>query len=203
MPERSLSGPAWAENPFEAVCAMASRERWCWKIGCGTCGAMHFRYALRELTLGRTPGTREWRTSKRRHRTLGDEVGQMAGNAPWGEREQSALVRMLAEARPRVIVESSRYPDGLGYLGLALYFVAKAEACDRSLTRAWVPGLASLLTDASDERAQRSVLQMQERDVLTPGVMERIEFSMPSRNTDESADSVRRVRRQSVADVLV
>jgi len=181
---------------------MASRERWCWKIGCTTCGAMHFRYAMRELVLGRTPGSREWRTSKRRHRTLREEVGEMAGNEPWSEGEQFALLRVLGEARPRVIVESSRYPDGLGYLGLALYFVAEAEACDRALTRAWVPGLASLLTDASDERSQRSVLEMQERDVLTPAVMGRIEHRMPARDPDPARDALPRRRDRATTKLI-
>jgi hypothetical protein len=47
-------------NQFESLCKLASDEYWCWMLCCGTCGHMHFRYALSELAAGKSPTEESW-----------------------------------------------------------------------------------------------------------------------------------------------
>ena len=51
-------------NKFEELCELASRENWCWKLYCTTCGHMDFRYSFSELADGKSPGEREWQIHK-------------------------------------------------------------------------------------------------------------------------------------------
>ena len=47
-------------NAFEEVCQLANKEHWCWNLFCTTCGHMHFRYALYEMTKGKSPISNDW-----------------------------------------------------------------------------------------------------------------------------------------------
>ena len=47
-------------NQFEAVCELASDEWWCWDLNCTTCGNMHFTYAFKEMSLGKSPEDDDW-----------------------------------------------------------------------------------------------------------------------------------------------
>lgn len=54
------------EDAFEALCCLASMEKWCWRVGCTTCGSMHFRASLRKLVEGEHPGSRAWAVGTKR-----------------------------------------------------------------------------------------------------------------------------------------
>ena len=43
-------------NAFEAMSKLASQEKWCWNLNCTTCGQLHFRFGLVELTRGKHQG---------------------------------------------------------------------------------------------------------------------------------------------------
>ena len=47
-------------NQFEALCKLTLDENWCWKLFCGTCGHMHFRYAFSELAAGKSSTQDNW-----------------------------------------------------------------------------------------------------------------------------------------------
>ena len=53
-----------ARSAFDALCSIAAKENWCWKINCTTCGHMLFRYGLHELIRGKHPDAPEWIVSK-------------------------------------------------------------------------------------------------------------------------------------------
>ena len=129
------------ENAFEALCLLASKERWCWKNGCTTCGCMHFRCAFRLLTEGEHPHSENWHVTKRR-------PPRMDGPLSWSIEmdEQRKLARIMAGASVNRVAEICRFPDWLGYLGLALYACSDVEAADRRLTDAWVPVLRELVS---------------------------------------------------------
>ena len=55
-----MSDMVHRDNPFEALCSLASREHWCWKMFCTTCGHMLFRYAFRQLASGTSPDDEGW-----------------------------------------------------------------------------------------------------------------------------------------------
>ena len=52
-------------NAFEALCNLASKEHWCWKMYCTTCGTMHLRYSLQEIAKGLSPEDTNWIIKKR------------------------------------------------------------------------------------------------------------------------------------------
>ena len=39
-------------NPFIAVSEIASKNRWCWKLTCTTCGATELRSSLQKIAEG-------------------------------------------------------------------------------------------------------------------------------------------------------
>lgn len=47
-------------NAFEAMSVLASQEKWCWNLNCTTCGQLHFRFGLVELTQEKHPFDHNW-----------------------------------------------------------------------------------------------------------------------------------------------
>lgn len=94
---------------FEMLCAYAARKHWCWKIGCGTCSAMHFRRAL-------------WRLA-----TAGREPAGSSVVGSWPVAVQRGAIAQVESAPAERIVRTSPFPDGLGYLGLVLAITGEAE----------------------------------------------------------------------------
>ena len=131
-------------NAFEAVCELASEERWCWKIFCTTCGHMHFRYAFLELSDRKHPDVDGWVTGKSRYRAMSRILGALPRPFEWSAERQKILADTLADASIRKIASSAIFPDWLGYLGLALLSTKKVEASEHRITHAWVPQLQEL-----------------------------------------------------------
>ncbi len=132
---------------FERLCRLASAERWCWNLCCTTCGHEHWRYALRELSLGRTPDSTGWRTHSRVHgKQLQSLVGAPAdvGSAAWDLREQLPVAQLAARGNLRGLQATCRHPDWLGYLGIVLAYTPAAEAAERLLSVAWGPQLREM-----------------------------------------------------------
>lgn len=48
------------QNSFELLCELATKEEWCDKLYCGTCGHTHFRYGLLEIAHGKSPADDDW-----------------------------------------------------------------------------------------------------------------------------------------------
>ena len=51
-------------NAFEQLCRVASKESWCWRIGCTTCGAQPFREGLYYVGQGLVPDVSTWEEDK-------------------------------------------------------------------------------------------------------------------------------------------
>jgi len=166
-------------HPFEALCALASRERWCWKIVCTTCGHMLFRYALRQLASGKSPNDEDWLVHKdypvlRRGSPL-RELGPIPPLASWPIEEQARLAKILSTADILVIASACIFPDWLGYLGLALHYTEDVERRNHSLTHAWCPQLQRLVRPASVASNMLSKLSMGQEGVLTWCNLEAVE----------------------------
>jgi len=131
---------------FVALAELASREDWCWKLSCTTCGNMYFRYGLHELALGKHPDAPDWVLGHDNHARLERLLGQIPWmQAPPAEAEQRAIAQCLADAPVTGIRAVGRFPDWLGYLGLGLYWTEDTERQDRHLTRALTPQLLQLI----------------------------------------------------------
>lgn len=159
-------------NAFEALCALAAQEKWCWKLGCTTCGCMFFRHGLRELAAGRHPADEAWVT----HDGV-DGRARPAGELPpfpLAMDDQRAVVDVARTARLRTIASIAAFPDWLGYLGVILAFCRDSESESRALARSWLPQFVELLPDGSmlrNEFRERVVRD----DGLSLGDLERVE----------------------------
>ena len=108
------------EQPFEALCGIVSRERWCWKLYCTTCGHMLFRYGLRQLALGAHPGSTDWlvhsdNPTLRTGATL-RELGAVPPFSGWPREEQWKLKAIVKDSDIGSIASKATFPDWLGYL---------------------------------------------------------------------------------------
>ena len=132
-------------DPFCALCVLASREDWCWKICCTTCGHMYFRYSFKELIAGKHPDDSSWIVRQENHHVL-NSLGPMPSLSGWSLEEQRSLAQILVHTDIGAVHQACRFPDWLGYLGLALAYTEDAEWKDRTITPAMVPRLVALVS---------------------------------------------------------
>jgi hypothetical protein len=150
MTDRPARPPA-KQNAFEALSRRADNESWCWNLGCTTCGCMHFRYGLIELSQGKHPASSDWITNKRaRSALLTRELGSAPHPLPLVSQQE--VVRIASRAQVSAIASNAGFPDWLGHLGVVLSFCQEAESETRSLTKAWAPQLAEMLAEVSSLR---------------------------------------------------
>ena len=138
-------------NSFEALCTLASKEGWCWKIGCLTCAHMYFRYGFMELSRGKHPDVSNWIVSNSRRDELHAKLGPVWNDSQGpSASEQYELIAILSDASLSKIAKRCRFPSWLGYLGLALNYTEKVEAQTRVLTKSWTPQLLDMLPKNAD-----------------------------------------------------
>ena len=144
-----MTKPNGQQNAFEALCALASRKGWCWKLSCITCAHMLFRYGFMELSKDKHPDSPEWIVNKNNKDqlfgTLGavwDRSGRLHGSS---KEDQTKLISILSRASLVKIAKQCRFPAWLGYLGLGLSYTEPAEAEVKQLTASWKPQLLKLL----------------------------------------------------------
>ena len=133
-------------NSFEALCVLASKEHWCWKIHCTTCGHMYFRHGLHEILLGKHPESPSWLVSESNPILFRGGQPKSLGKLPprwesWPIDEQQSLSQILIGVDLLYLRENCSYPDWLGYHGLALFYTEDTEKESRNITKALVPQL--------------------------------------------------------------
>jgi len=133
------------ENAWEAVCVIATEQRWCWNLACTTCGAGLWRYALAEIGAGRHPADPNWSTSND-HRNL-PSLNELRKTG-----SSRHMIDVLAEADLESIARRGPHPDWLGYQGVALRNISRSDAMSRKLTIAWGRQILALLPAISQER---------------------------------------------------
>ena len=137
------------QNAFEALCDLASREVWCWKMACTTCGHMVFRYGFMELSKGKHPDAPDWIVHSDNKYQLYQEINPVWGcsgqsNDPSRE-DQIKLISIQSRASISRISKRCRLPAWLGYLGLGLSYTDPVESEAKQLTASWKPQLLRLL----------------------------------------------------------
>ena len=151
------------DHPFEALCALAARDRWCWNLVCTTCGHMYFRYAFMELLAGGHPQSSNWVTRQNNNRLMDQKLGNaIRAIRVLSIEEQARLSQFFAGASLIKIAGQCPFPDWLGYLGVALCYTEQAEQRDKLLTRTWLPQLLDMVPEASpgkEEMQKRCVNQ--------------------------------------------
>jgi len=173
-------------NAFEAVCEIASQERWCWDMGCTTCHHMHFNYSLLEVSDGKHPDIKGWVTRKSKHHALTRLLGPLPRPFHLSVEQQKAFVGNVADASLLKIASLAKFPDWLGYVGLVLRYTEEAEILERRLTKAWVPQLQELcMPDSGIVEHLQSILE-DERRVLRAQDLAEVERAVDQRRLPTS-----------------
>lgn len=160
------------EHAFDALCSLAAQEKWCWNIVCTTCGHMHFRFALLDLSDGIHPSSQRWRVHRNKHNGYGDLPTGLGSSA------QRRLAQILAGASIKKIVGKAPFPNWLGYLGLGLLYTEDHERESRQLTVTWTPQLISLLPTSAEARARLQAILTNHSEVLTWRHLESVEYGL-------------------------
>ena len=98
-------------NGFEQLCRVASKNNWCWRIGCTTCGAQHFRQGFYYVGQGLVPDAETWKEDKNKI--------NFEHNFP--KEVTNKLLSIICDANLMNIHRSCLFPDWLGYLGLVYH----------------------------------------------------------------------------------
>jgi hypothetical protein len=148
-------------NAFTALCELASREHWCWHVGCTTCGHGPFRWALRALARGKHPNDMDWSVhcgAGWTSTTLAERNGPLPPVPPWPLRVQRALQTIVACSDLQYVATTTTFPAWLGYLGLALWYTEDAERVDGVITLGLVPQLLGFVSpDSAGDARLREV----------------------------------------------
>jgi hypothetical protein len=112
MPGRLLNTEGNMRNSFEALCTLADRERWCWKIHCGTCGHGDFRHGLFALSSGAHPDSADWIVKRGAGAEIEARLGPMPAFEGWPIRQQRQLQKIIGDADIQGIAEACSFPDG-------------------------------------------------------------------------------------------
>jgi hypothetical protein len=161
---------------FLALCVLASREDWCWSIHCGTCGHWHFRLGLVELVRGKHPADRDW-VVKVANREVFDAFADV-GNPLLTKAEQAELSRIVSETRIRDLARHCRFPDWLGYLGLALRYTSDWEDEARVLTSTLAPQFLEMVPEGSSAWSRFREMEKDGSQRLDRGDLELVEWAM-------------------------
>ena len=116
-------------NPFVALCDYATRNNWCWKLFCTTCGHGAFKVAFSKIVQGKHPDDDSfWPHGKSNSDPL-REVDSYRDF--WGEasaENQTKIASVVAEAKISDIQAVAKFPDWLGYIGLVISHCSNREA---------------------------------------------------------------------------
>ena len=101
-------------NPFIAVSEIASKNRWCWKLTCTTCGATELRSSLQKIAQGFHPDDMEWKSNwlikdfaRNYRRTFPEDI-------------QRKLNDIISDVDIKELNSVASFPDWLGYLGIVI-----------------------------------------------------------------------------------
>jgi hypothetical protein len=171
-------------NGFEVLCQRATQENWCWKIFCGTCRHAYFRCGFVELAEGKHPEDPGWLSGTANHREMFRTLFDRSELALRDPVRLRGLSGVLADASIGRISSGCKFPDWLGYLGLALFHTESVERTDLTLTRAWVPQLIAVAGERTPGRAHLGA-----RGLLTWRDLETVEGDLGSRRVDPGSSA--------------
>ncbi len=133
-------------NAFEELCILASKEDWCWKISCTTCGHLHFKYSFAEIANGKTPANGNWLIHSNK-----TNYTQRLGNIPrnFAPNQKQKAIEICKDSNLARIAKECKFPDWLGYLGLVLHHLGGNPEDDRKLSLSWASQLKNLVPASS------------------------------------------------------
>ena len=139
--DQSLAGTlSPSQNSFTAFVKLAAARRYCWKLGCSTCGSWKYRSGLFLLSLGAVPESLRWKRMER-HLELSPKSFQ---DPDIFDQEFCGLLR---GADLREISQQCIFPDWLGYLGVVISEMQRCRSTATSeVLRSWALQLADMIS---------------------------------------------------------
>ena len=177
------------QNAFELLCRLASKERWCWKLPCTTCGHYEFQFGLRELGRGHSPAESEWIVHKGA-RNLREKLGEFEYARspecligihypyPLADPDMVAIVEVCAGADLNTIAGQCLFPDWLGYLGIVLDRMRCEDIAYEKLTALWAWQLQDFVGKDLSIRSHLHDCARLSNCRLSFGDLEDVEFAM-------------------------
>ncbi|MGI8812794.1 MAG: hypothetical protein ACR2IH_09760 [Pyrinomonadaceae bacterium] len=141
------------DNPFVALCEVASENNWCWKLNCTTCGHQDFLIGLSQIAQNRHPSDARWlppEVVRNADQRLVERLVDPRRSIAMGREK---LYLACSSARIFDIANLSKFPDFLGYLGLALHYQEAVEVKYGLLTRLWGSDLLGMVSRSSQSEA--------------------------------------------------
>lgn len=173
-------------NPFEQLCILASDEKWCWKLGCTTCGHLHFRYSFAELATGKSPADKDWLIHRRRT-TYKKQLGPLPKH--YSDDQEVRVLEICSQADISRIAERCKFPDWLGYLGLILEHMKCSHDSYQAVSSQWAQQLRDLSPPNSLIYARLDEIAANVNEFLTIEDLERFESSFPPDDNTVISDS--------------
>lgn len=164
------------KNAFEELCFLASKEKWCWKLYCSTCGHMDFRYGFKELVKLKSPEDDKWIVH------LKSSYQKELGPIPlrFSRNSKTIMHKICAEANLFEIFKQCQKPDWLGYLGLVLNDMQDDSESFKELSKSWATQLKNMLPEDSDFNKKLNRV-IEKKLFLTIKDLEEYEKAMPFR----------------------
>lgn len=162
-------------NAFEALCSLASKERWCWKIYCTTCGTMHLRYSLQEIAKGLSPEDSDW-IIKKSDTHYKERLGALPKTYKPEFKEK--ILEACLDADISLIAQNCTFPDWLGYLGFVLEHMSSRSSTYKAVSDKWASELQNIVPEGSRSYSRMSEIIDNKKDMLTIQDLELIESDM-------------------------
>jgi hypothetical protein len=126
-------------NPFEALCVLASRRNYCWKLYCTTCGAMDIRTGFMLIAKGYHPQPSSFNWDLELYKL------KRSMSRDWTEEMTTKFISELSNASLEFISDNCTFPDWLGYLGLILHQFHYDFSNRIKISNAWKPQLDAIV----------------------------------------------------------
>jgi len=161
-------------NPFVALCDYASRNNWCWKIFCTTCGHGAFRVTFSKIIHDQHPDDKSFWTNGQ------DNAAPLKELEKYGDFVRDAtvvnqlkLASIVAEAKILDIQSVAKFPDWLGYIGLVIHHCPSHEA-RKAMSDSFLPQFIAMVKN--DKEICEYLQEKQKgQELLSIDDLERIE----------------------------
>lgn len=124
------------KNAFIALCELALKENWCWRMFCSTCGHDYFKYGFLELMGDKHPDDIDW-IVKEEKRDFMERKLTLPEKYPI--EGQAKLLKLISEVDLADFISAIRFPQWIGFLELVLYHCSKGEKKNMFLSKAFIP----------------------------------------------------------------
>lgn len=132
-------------NPFIALCDFASRNNWCWKLVCTTCGHSDFRVAFSKIARNQHPDDEAFWPHGKGNQSLFKEADDYKDFFRGASiTTQMKLASIVAGAKVTDIQTVAKFPDWLGYIGLVIHHCPNRDS-RKIISNAFLPQFITMV----------------------------------------------------------